>query len=463
MLTGLPVCNEHRGAQGGIWRSAQPGAGKTGARNTRKLASRGGKRKPADEAALAKARAAADAEDPGGFAPAQTFDGARAGFSFRTGPLGTGYYRDDAAAAPNQDASPPKPPAERSSSRGEASPAMRSRTVRASPPEKVPVPQPAETPADTERIGEQNFSLMGTFADNYDSDLLRDEPPAQQTATGNSTGTGEPETLDSDGNGQFDEEASRASFLQALGDWRGAGAGGSSDGRESGGVSEAQVWRNDAPDALSTQQSEPPPVARCATPIECQTEASRPLARPSTAGAKRPGSASRKSYFEDLLAAKAALSSPQTAAEQRRAELQKLRAAKARQAQELAEMRKRNAELKATLEKENETEVLEKQAEQACRFVRECHSPRPAAVDAPPASVSPPAIQPVVLEGDEEQLSVAVPSPAMIALGLDKPAGSRPATPAERDAAKVVAREFTDMLFRPSSAPASRSPGLSGR
>ncbi len=464
-LTVRSVCTENRGAQGGIWRSAQPGAGKKAARSTRKLASRGGKRKPADEAALAKARAAAEAQDPGGFIPAQTFGGAQAGFSFQTGPLGTGYYRDDAAAAPSQHASPPKPPVERSSSRGETSPAMRSRTVRASPPKEVPVPQLADAPADTERIGEQHFSLMGTFADNYDSDLLRDEPPAQQTATGNSTGTGEPETLDSDGNGQFDEEASRASFLQALGDWRGNGRSGcSGDVRESGGHSEAQVWRNDAPDAVPTQQSEPPPVARCATPIECQTEASRPLARPSTAGAKRPGSASRKSYFEDLLAAKAALSSPQTAAEQRRAELQRLRAAKARQAEELAEMRKRNAELKATLEKENETEVLEKQADEASRFVRECHSPRPDAVVATPESVSPPVVQPAVPDDvDEQQLPVAVPSPAMIALGLDKPAGSRPATPAERDAAKVVAREFTDLLFRPSSAPASRSPGLGGR
>ena len=112
---------------------------------------------------------------------------------------------------------------------------------------------------------------------------------------------------------------------------------------------------------------------------------------------------------------------------------------------------------RAALEKENqETGLLEKQADQASRFVRDCHSPRP---DAAPALVPPPAVQSVASDdGDEQHLPVAVPSPAMIALGLIAPTGSRPHTPAERDAAKVVAREFTDLLFRPSSAPAARSP-----
>lgn len=118
-------------------------------------------------------------------------------------------------------------------------------------------------------------------------------------------------------------------------------------------------------------------------------------------------------------------------------------------------MRKRNAELKAALEKENQQNgLLEKQADEASRFVRECHSPRPDVVDCAPAAVSPPAVQ----SDDEQHLPVAVPSPAMIALGLVTPTDSRPHTPAERDAAKVVAREFTDLLFRPSSAPAARSP-----
>jgi hypothetical protein len=434
---------------------------------------------------VAKARADAEAADPGGFAAAESFGGARPGFSFRTGPLGTGYYRDAAAPAATPGAAttatPPKPPAERSGSR-ESSPAMRSRTMRASPPEMAPPPPlAAEGDVETERIGEQNFSLMGTFADNYDSDLLRDEPPPAETAPGgNSTGSGDEGAI---GGGQFDEAASRASFLEALGDWRGGGDGDGDGGSEE----QAQVWRNDAPDApppqqLPTQQSEPPPVGRCATPIECQTDASRPLARPSTAGAKRPGSAARKSYFEDLIAAKTTLSSPRAGAEERRAELQKLRAAKARQAEELAEMRKRNAELKATMEKENEQldeeANLEKQAEQATRFVRECHSPRPGTPGTPvasgasaDASVSPPAVESLAADDDddddddEKQQPLAVPSPAMIALGLvsDSAGGSRPATPAERDAAKTVAREFTDMLFRPSSAPATRSPGSARR
>ena len=414
---------------------------------------------------MATSRADAEAQDSDGFVPAQTFGGARAGFSFQTGPLGTGYYCDAAVVAPEQNASPPKPPSERASSRGEGSPVTRSRTVRASPspPHEVQVPQSANAPTDSERIGEQSFSLMGTFADNYDSDLLRDEPPAQQTA-GNSTGVDELQKPAGTGDGEFDEAASRASFLQALGDWRDDGRDRSSSFGDTAGDSGAQVWRNDAPDAVPfqppAQPLEPPCVVRCATPIECQTDESRPLARPSTAGAKRPGSASRKSYFDDLIAAKAALRSPQTAAEQRRTELQRLRTAKAQQAEELAEMRKRNAELKAALEKENQqTGLLEKQADQASRFVRECHSPRPDAVDAAPASVSPPAVQSVASDdGDEQHPPVAVPSPAMIALGLIAPTGSRPHTPAERDAAKVVAREFTDLLFRPSSAPAARSP-----
>ena len=44
--------------------------------------------------AVEDARAEAEAADPGCFVAAEQFDGARAGFTFRTAWLGTGYYRD---------------------------------------------------------------------------------------------------------------------------------------------------------------------------------------------------------------------------------------------------------------------------------------------------------------------------------------------------------------------------------
>ena len=64
-----------------------------------------GAEKPARDAAVAavvqappkdveEARAEAEAADPGCFVAAEKFDGARAGFTFRTAWLGTGYYRD---------------------------------------------------------------------------------------------------------------------------------------------------------------------------------------------------------------------------------------------------------------------------------------------------------------------------------------------------------------------------------
>jgi hypothetical protein len=64
-----------------------------------------GVEKPARDAAVAAAvqappnhvedaRAEAEAADPGCFVAAKKFDGARAGFTFRTAWLGTGYYRD---------------------------------------------------------------------------------------------------------------------------------------------------------------------------------------------------------------------------------------------------------------------------------------------------------------------------------------------------------------------------------
>ena len=464
------------------------------AKGARKLTSRGGKRKP-DAAAVEKARADAEAADPGGFGAAETFGGARAGFSFRTGPLGTGYYRDAAAPATPVDAtfaSPPKPPAERSASR-ESSPAMRSRTVRAS----SSPPEVAAAADDTERIGDQGFSMMDTFADNYESDLLGPEPPAQAgDSAGSSSGQddaggggGAPGGLFQQLGGGFDEAESHASFLEALGDWRKGGPEPEP---------QAEVWshpENDTPDPvplrgppqrLPTQQLEPPPVARCTTPIECQTD-SRPLARPSTAGAKRPGSAGvrpgsagRKSYFEDLIAAKAALASPKkNCAAERRTELAALRAARARQAEELAEMRARNAALKATLEKENDSPDLKKQAEEANRFVRECHSPRPGpGAGSTGGSVSPPEVKSLAAplssaavkqsredesRADEEaQQPLALPSPAMVALGMVGETGSRPHTPAEIESAKSVAREFTDMLFRPMSAPSVSSPARGG-
>ena len=209
--------------------------------------------------------------------------------------------------------------------------------------------------------------------------------------------------------GQFDEDASRASFLDALSSWRQEGSG-------------AEVWSAEGEASSTSQEAgqelrqEPrQEPGRCATPIECQTESSRPLAqaRPSTAGASRKV-ATRKSYFEELVASKSGGGLPLSpTAEARRDELQKLRAAKARHAEELAELRRHNAELK------------QKMSADSC--------------------------QP---EQDQERVPPQEP-PAVAA-----PAASpdRPATPAERDAAKTVARQFTDMLFRPSSAPSSRSP-----
>lgn len=244
-----------------------------------------------------------------------------------------------------------------------------------------------------------------TFADNYDSDLLRDEPApapavgqdvdAQRSGddAGISGGAGLAE-------GQFDEDASRASFLDALSSWRQEGSG-------------AEVWSAEGEASSTSQEAGQEPSqeprqepGRCATPIECQTESSRPLAqaRPSTAGASRKV-ATRKSYFEELVASKSGGGLPLSpTAEARRDELQKLRAAKARHAEELAELRRHNDELKQKMS-------AEERAPQ-----------EPPAVAAPAASPD------------------------------------RPATPAERDAAKTVARQFTDMLFRPSSAPSSRSP-----
>mgnify|MGYP004358719423 CR=1 FL=1 len=149
-----------RSANGGIWRSAQRGV-KAGASKggTRKLASRGGKRK---KAAAAAAAAAPSPSPEGAFLAAETFSGERAGFVFRTGPHGTGYYRDGAAGAPAERsaASPPKPPDGDRAPGKTGSPAMRSRTMRSSvsPPQ---VPLPKEGGEETERIGEQEFSLMG--------------------------------------------------------------------------------------------------------------------------------------------------------------------------------------------------------------------------------------------------------------------------------------------------------------
>ena len=253
-----------------------------------------------------------------------------------------------------------------------------------------------------------------TFADNYDSDLLRDEP-APAPAVGQDV---DAQRSGDDGGirggadlaeGQFDEDASRASFLDALSSWRQEGSG-------------AEVWSAEGEASSTSQEAGQEPSqeprqepGRCATPIECQTESSRPLAqaRPSTAGASRKV-ATRKSYFEELVASKSGGGLPLSpTAEARRDELQKLRAAKARHAEELAELRRHNAELKQKMSADSS--------------------------------------QP---EQDQERVPPQEP-PAVAA-----PAASpdRPATPAERDAAKTVARQFTDMLFRPSSAPSSRSP-----
>ena len=179
--------------------------------------------RPVSNAVPGKTLQSKGSRAPPTFLPSEEFEGLKNGYAYKAGEKGVGYYADPTAVV-----GPPQPQQQQHASpvRDDHPALAQARALRLGP----------ET--DYTTIGAEPFDLAATFGGNTRSSLLDPESPAraqlqQQAQQGQQAAQREgqsdfgayagPAQGVHDG-GEYDEAASRSSFLSALADWRSGGA-----------------------------------------------------------------------------------------------------------------------------------------------------------------------------------------------------------------------------------------------